>query len=223
MFPSSSFSRLTFTFTFPVTSTTVARADLAPLTFNSISSKDANGSEIAENSIRQLDEVEGGKMSQINHQQGTSCCGHQQNQPAIQMNNSNGTIFGNGNSNNRSSSNSNNNSRVIVDGSSNLNSIIYTSTVEANICTCPPGTCQKDGTCCSTCPSGNLCETCESPPSSSSSNSSISSLASGVSSPASPANLPPGINYMSHHSMSCSPSLSNFISPSYITAQPISH
>lgn len=30
--------------------------------------------------------------------------------------------------------------------------IIFASVSEAKICTCPPGTCQKNGCCCSTCP-----------------------------------------------------------------------
>lgn len=45
-----------------------------------------------------------------------------------------------------------NTSRALVDGSNGLSNILYNSTVAANICTCPPGTCQKDGSCCSSCP-----------------------------------------------------------------------
>ena len=30
--------------------------------------------------------------------------------------------------------------------------IIFASVSEAKICTCPPGTCQKNGCCCSSCP-----------------------------------------------------------------------
>lgn len=185
--------------------------------------------------------IDGRKLNEMNVQNNSSspsstssCCGgpghgsggggggghpQQQNQTSISMNNSNGgSLYGNANTTTSCAR------TIAVDGSSGLSNIIYTSAVEANICTCPPGTCQKDGTCCSSCPSGSMCETCESPPSSSSSsNSSVSSLTS-ISSPGSPANVP-GISYMTHHSisMSCSPSLSSFVSPRYVTAQTISH
>ena len=157
-------------------------------------------------------------MNELNVQtsSSSSCCpGHEQNQPSIRMNNGNGSGNGYGNGNSSSCL------RTIVDGSSGLNSIIYTSTVETNMSACQAGTCQKDGTCCFTCPSDNLSGTCESPPSSSS-NSSVSSLTS-LSSPGSPANVP-AINYLGHHSISCGgPGLGNFVSSPYVTAQAIPH
>ena len=43
--------------------------------------------------------------------------------------------------------------KPIVDTSfSTPENIIFASAAEASICTCPPGTCQKDGCCCSSCP-----------------------------------------------------------------------
>lgn len=51
-----------------------------------------------------------------------------------------------------------NSTRAIVDGSNGLSNILYNSAVAANICTCPPGICQKDGSCCSSCPGLNVRE-----------------------------------------------------------------